>query len=474
MRRFLWTAALAGATVLAASTDASAVPSFSRQTGMTCNQCHVSFGAPVPNFTFTGKKFRMNGYRMPFVAEKIEAGEAGAANGKRLAIPLVPYLSFRYQTQFAAQSKAPASPTDADPETSPISSNPTNRLSFFPAGALGDNFGLWVELYLTPDGSPTREWTLGLFSFDEFDLRMVKITDKNTLGLSFSNQSIREVSGFGPWPTITSNLSRGGFGGWSHPNRGNLFAYGFWGDRVLTVLGASPGDDNLEWDKSNFQAQFAYAFKNSDEQELWFNVMSQFGNDAIPIVSNTQPNAQRGWTYTDVVSGIRQTRGTTTASQRAYLSSDVGDFTRIEPELRYSFVDKGPHSMEAAARFVFARETYSDNSEAKQNNIGGAVRYMFDRTFGGDILVSRNLDFTLKDPAGRTHNIDTGTSWTAYAKYQPAMNFILMLQFGNSVRGVLDSPDMPACAQSTPGASGCAGAASTRGWSWSLGADILF
>src|SRR5688572_23020099 len=124
MRRFLWTAALAGVTVLAASTDASAVPSFSRQTGMTCNQCHVSFGAPVPNFTFTGKKFRMNGYRMPFVAEKLEAGEPGVVNGKRLAIPLVPYLSFRYQTQFAAQSKAPASPTDLEPETSPITSNP--------------------------------------------------------------------------------------------------------------------------------------------------------------------------------------------------------------------------------------------------------------------------------------------------------------------------------------------------------------
>lgn len=472
MRRLLWTTALAGAAVLATSTDASAVPSFARQTGMTCNQCHVSFGAPVPNFTFTGKKFRMNGYRMPFVAEKIEAGEPGVANGKRLAMPLIPYLSFRYQSQFAAQSKAPATPADPDPEASPISSNPTNRLSFFPGGALGDNFGLWVELYLTPDGSASREWTLGLFSFDEFDLRMVKITDRNTFGLSFSNQSIREVSGFGPWPTITSNLSRGGFAGWSHPNRGNIFAYGFWGDRLLTVIGASPGDDNLEWDKRNFQAQVAYALKNSDENELWLNVMTQFGNDAIPILSNTVPNAQRTWTYNDVVQGIRQTRGSTTAAQLAYLSKDIGDFTRIEPEIRYSFIDRGPHSVEMAGRFVFAREQYADNSEAKQNNIGGAIRYMFDRTWGGDILINRNLDFTLTDPQNRQHDIETGTSWTAYAKYQPAMNFILNLQVGNSVRGVLDSPNAAAC--TGVGASACNGAKITQGWSWSLGADILF
>ena len=471
MRKLLFTAALAGAAVLAASTESSAVPSFARQTGMTCNQCHVSFGAPVPNFTFTGKKFRMNGYRMPFVAEKIEAGEPGVANGKRLAMPLIPYLSFRYQTQFAAQSKSPASPADTDPEASPVSSNPTNRLSFFPGGALGDNFGLWVELYLTPDGSQTREWTLGLFSFDEFDLRLVKITDKNTFGLSFSNQSIREVSGFGPWPTITSNLSRGGFAGWSHPNRGNLFAYGFWGDRLLTVIGASPGDDNLTWDRRNFQAQVAYALRNSDENELWLNVMTQFGNDAIPILSNTTPAANRTWNYSDIVSGISATR--TAGSQSAYLSSDIGDFTRIEPEIRYSFIDRGPHSLETALRFVYARETYDDNSEATQNNVGGAIRYMFDRTWGGDLLVNRNTSFTLTDPTGQDHNIETGTSWTAYLKYQPAMNFILNLQFGNSVRGVLDSPNAAACAP-TPGASACNGANYTTGWSWSLGADILF
>jgi hypothetical protein len=450
---------------LVTATDASAVPSFSRQTGMTCNQCHVSFGAPVPNFTFTGKKFRMNGYRMPYVADKLEAGEPGTASGKRLAIPLIPYLSFRYQSQFAAQSKAPGADEAGD-----VTSNPTNRLSFFPGGALGDNFGLWVELYLTPDGSPSREWTLGLFSFDEYDLRMVKITDKNTLGLSFSNQSIREVSGFGPWPTITSNLSRGGFAGWSHPNRGNFYAYGFWGDRLLTVIGASPGDNNLNWKKSNFQAQVAYALQNSDERELWLNVMTQFGNDAIPILSNTSPNAQRTWTYSDVVAGIAATRSSVVANQKSYLDTDIGDFTRIEPEIRYSFIDRGPHSVETALRFVYANETYSDNSEATQNNVGGAIRYMFDRTFGFDVLVNKNTSFELTNPDGVKYDLETGTSYTTYLKYQPAMNFILSLQYGNSNRGALT------CASGNTSCTVPTNAFSSvdNGWSWSLGADILF
>jgi hypothetical protein len=87
--------------------SAAAVPSFTRQTGMSCNQCHITFGAPVPNFTFTGKLFRMNGYRIPFVAEKIEAGKEGALNGKRMALAIWPYLSLRYQSEIAAQSRAP-------------------------------------------------------------------------------------------------------------------------------------------------------------------------------------------------------------------------------------------------------------------------------------------------------------------------------------------------------------------------------
>ena len=455
MRKFLVAATLAGAALVTA-TDASAVPSFSRQTGMTCMQCHVSFGAPVPNFTYTGKKFRMNGYRMPYVADKIEAGEPGVSNGKRLAIPLIPYMSFRYQTQFASQSKAPGAT-----EASAISSNPTNRLSFFPGGAVGDNLGLWVEIYLTPDGSATREWSLGLMSFDEFDLRMVKITDKNTLGMSFTNQSIREVSGFGPWPTITSNLTRGGVNGWSHPNRGNFFAYGYWGDRLLTVLGASPGEDNLDWRRRNFQAQAAYAIHNADEQELWLNVMTQFGNDAIPILTNTTPTAARTWAYSDIVTGIAKTRSTVLADQKAYQASDLGDFSRIESEVRYGFIDRGPHSVETALRYVIAREQYSDNSEASQNNVGGAIRYMFDRTYGFDVLASQNLDFTLTNPAGNTYDIDTGMSIAGYLKYQPAMNFILMLQVGNSTRGTLNGPGLT----STDVA---------KGWNWSLGADFLF
>jgi hypothetical protein len=71
-----WKVAVGGAAALAALAfvgDAHAVPSFVRITGLTCNQCHVQF-TPNPDFTWTGKKFRWNGMRTPWVQERVEAG----------------------------------------------------------------------------------------------------------------------------------------------------------------------------------------------------------------------------------------------------------------------------------------------------------------------------------------------------------------------------------------------------------------
>src|SRR5687768_1919509 len=58
MRRFIAVAALALFASATLASSASAVPSFTRQTGLTCNQCHITF-SNVPDFTFTGKKFRL-------------------------------------------------------------------------------------------------------------------------------------------------------------------------------------------------------------------------------------------------------------------------------------------------------------------------------------------------------------------------------------------------------------------------------
>ncbi|HXF95020.1 MAG TPA: hypothetical protein VNI61_02840 [Gemmatimonadales bacterium] len=436
-----------GAVVLAPE-PGYAVPSFTRQTGLTCAQCHVMFGAPVPNFTFTGKKFRMNGYRTPFVTEKIEAGEEGALGGKRLSMPLFPYISLRYQSVFAQQSKNPGAA-----EASPISSNPTSRLAIFTGGPVADNFGLWTELYLTPDGSPSGEWTLGLFSFDEYDLRFVKQSGTNVFGLAFNNQGVAEISGFGPWPvSIPQETNRGGFAGWSHPNRGNLLAYGWLQDRFLITAGASPGQNNLDWKRLSYLGQAAYAVFNSDERELWFNVMWKAGNDDIPIITGTTPASNRTWSYGSVVRGIDSTRTT----PGPYLSGDLLKTRRLTGEVRYSFIDRGPHSIETMVRVNMNKDDYRDNASAERNDVGGAVRYVYNRTWGLDLGLWKPTTYEFVDRTGVTHDIPNKVSYTGYLAFQPAMNIILALQYANRHTLRIDTP------------------AVTGGWNWALNVDFLF
>jgi hypothetical protein len=426
----------------------AAVPSFTRQTGMTCAQCHVMFGAPVPNFTFTGKKFRMNGYRVPFVTERIEAGQEGALGGKRLNMSLFPYLSLRYQSVFAAQTKAPGAT-----QAGPITSNPTSRLALFTGGPVADNFGLWTELYLTPDGSPTGEWTFGVFSLDEYDLRYTRMVNNNVFGVAFNNQGISEVSGFGPWPvSVPQEHNRGGFAGWSHPNRGNLLAYAWLNDKLLFTGGATPGQNNLDWRRLAYLGQVAYAISNSDSRELWVNVMYRAGNDDIPFITNTTPSTtSRTWNYTSNVVGIDTTR----AVAGPYLAADMSKTSRLTTEVRYGFIDRGPHSLEVAGRVNFNHDTYQDAAEAKRNDVGGAVRYVFNRTYGIDLGAWKPMTYEFTTRSGTTYEIDTKVAYQSYFVFQPAMNMILSLAYSNTQSQNLINT-------------------ATSGWNWSLGVDFLF
>ena len=107
---------LKGAVVLAvlgvgvAQIASARVPAFVRQTGLVCNQCHVTW-TPNPDLTFTGTKFRLNGYRTPWVAEKIEAGQEGALGGRRLLLGVTGYLSYHMRSNLFQQSKGASDPT---------------------------------------------------------------------------------------------------------------------------------------------------------------------------------------------------------------------------------------------------------------------------------------------------------------------------------------------------------------------------
>jgi hypothetical protein len=270
--------------------------------------------------------------------------------------------------------------------------------------------------------------------------------------LAFNNQGISEVSGFGPWPvSVPQEHNRGGFAGWSHPNRGNLLAYAWLNDKILVSGGASPGQNNLDWKRLAYLGQVAYAVFNSDQRELWFNVMYRAGNDDIPFITNTTPSNNRTWTYSSTVGGIDATR----TVPGPYLTTDLAKTSRLTTEVRYSFIDAGPHSAEVMGRVNLNHDTYQDNAEAKRNDVGGAVRYIYNRTWGLDLGVWKPMTYEFTDQAGTTYDIDSKVAYSSYFSFHPAMNMILSLAVANTQAQTLT-------------------AVPTTGWNWSLGLDFLF
>src|ERR1700719_799217 len=149
--RWLRVAVVLGALAVVAQVAQARVPSFGRMTGYTCNQCHMTW-TPTQDFTFTGQKFRMNTYREPFIADKIEAGNEGALNGKRLVLGLQNYWTWHYRSNIVSQSKAASDPAVPSPSASAISGNMFGSVGIDYTGPIGEHFGIWTEYYIDGAG----------------------------------------------------------------------------------------------------------------------------------------------------------------------------------------------------------------------------------------------------------------------------------------------------------------------------------
>jgi hypothetical protein len=464
MRRLAVASAFALFASVTLAGSANAVPSFTRQTGLTCNQCHITF-SNVPDFTFTGKKFRLNGYRTPFVSEKIEAGEEGALNGNRLTMGLQNIFSLRFRNNLLSQSKAASDASLPAPEKGGIITQPGTSISWFYVGAIGDHLGLWNEFYLVNAGNQSPEAArFRIETFDEFDLKFTMNPGfDNIVGLAVTTQQLADLAGFGPFSSGTpNNMQRGGFG-----NAGaayvNLAAYALIKDRLLLVGGVQPGETNYNFsDGMNFQTVVGYALGNTDQNQLWLMGNVKAGNDALPVVTNWAINSDRASVYSEAIAGVNATRGNGADGKPlgAYLPINTGDFVRSIAELHYGFIDKGPHSLTTAFGVSYTKETYDDGAEIKQAATGGRVRYYYDRTYGFEYAASKTFTNEFTDRRGIVHQATKNLSATTINFFfRPAMNFSVNAGFGiNRTLGVrLDD------------------ARSVRnGWSWQLGYDFFF
>jgi hypothetical protein len=463
MRKALFTSLIAVLGVGWTAASVSAVPSFTRQTGLTCNQCHVTF-SNVPDFTFTGKKFRLNGYRTPYVAEKIEAGEEGSLSGNRLTLGIQNIFSLRFRNVLLSQTKAASDASQPDPGKGPVTTQPGTTISWFYVGGIGEHIGLWNEFYLDAVGNASASAApFRINTFDEFDLKFAFNPGyENIVGFAVTTQGIGDLAGFGPFNSGTpSAIQRGGISS-AHTAYVNLAAYSLIKDRFLVVAGVQPGEDNYNFsDGMNSEAVLGYAIGNTDKNQAWLNFSIKAGNDGVPLVSNPSLNSDRAITYREAIAGVAALHKNSAGQPLgAYTPANTGDFVRTLAEVLYGFVDRGPHSFTGGIGISNNRETYDDGAEIKQSAIGLRGRYFYDRTFGVEYSMNRYLknDFTdsagLLHPATKTHS---GKSATFF--YRPAMNFSFSLGVGiNDQLGMMLDDNRQV----------------RSGWSWNLGYDFFF
>lgn len=457
-----WKVAAGGAAVLAVlafAPNANAVPSFVRITGLTCNQCHVQF-TPAPDFTWTGKKFRWNGMRTPWVQERVEAGEEGAITGRRLSLNFVNYFSMGFEQQVLSQSKGASDPTGPAAQKSVLGAAGIGNLSTFYAGPIGDHIGVWNEIYFTAAGAEGDN-PFRFVAWDELDLKFVWNPGGNIVGASIHTEPLPTTFAF-QFNSGAPTQAWGGGTAQAHAPHMGINVYGFWKDRILTVFGVETGGDNNDWQginpttgatqrKMNFWLMGAYAFKAQDSGELWYNGWVKFGNDDVPIITNTSVNrSDRTFSYNSNVRGINALHGGT-----AYVADEVKSLVRSQHNLEYGFIDRGKWSARTAVGVSFNRETYTDGAKIAMNGVGWTTRWNYDRTWEWQVGLTKRLKWEFTDNTGLVHKIPDDMTLNVRFHRRLAMNFVMFLVYSKSQTFALD-------------------ANWRNGYSWDIGTDYYF
>jgi hypothetical protein len=217
---------------------AQALPSYARQTGQTCAQCHTG----LPELTPLGREFKLNGYvqgggdekGIPRVAAMVQAGFTHTQSGQ---------------------------PGGAAPHFGPNDNFELTQASLFYGGAIWQDQGLGAFIQGTYDGVGR------VFSWDNLDVRLARQTElfdgDLTYGFTLNNNpTVQDVwnttpawrfpffsPGLGPAPGAAAMIDGGfgqqvlGLGGyvwWNHMVYAEISGYRTLSTSTERALGVSP------------------------------------------------------------------------------------------------------------------------------------------------------------------------------------------------------------------------------------------
>jgi len=178
------------------ASNASAVPSFARQTGLACEACHTVF----PQLTPFGRIFKASGYTLSNTA-KVQ--DVDRIKHYLMSLSDVPPVSAMVQGSTSSMSKA------VDSQSSKTATDFPQQLSIFYAGEVSDNVGAMAQVTYSDQSG-----TVGIDNTDVRFADVITLAGHNVIyGLSVNNNpTVQDLWNSTPaWgqPFITSPIMLG-------------------------------------------------------------------------------------------------------------------------------------------------------------------------------------------------------------------------------------------------------------------------
>jgi hypothetical protein len=379
------------------------IPSFARQTGLSCNVCHTSF----PRLTAFGRQFKLAGYTLT-------TGKT-IASGDRLRLIELPPPSAMVEGSFTSFKNEPPDTQNGDVEF-------PDQLSVFLGGAVTPNLGTFIQLtYAGVDGS------IGIDNVDIRYARQSSIGSQSLLyGLTLNNNpTVGDVwntmsawgfpyaaSSVAPTPTAGAQVD----GALAQAAAG-LGAYALWGNLVYTEFsvyrsapqgGPNPPDATSEGTLNGVAPYWRAALQRN------------FG-DFYAMAGTYGLRASR---FPTGVVGLRDTY------------TDVG----LDAQLEWH---KGPGTVLGHATYIHEKQaldaTYADSGSANPSNALRVFRadgsYVLNAGLAltlGYFQTTGTTDSTLYAPApvvGSATGMPDSRGFIGELEYSPWLNTHLTLQY---------------------------------------------
>lgn len=420
--RWFGLCAIVLAAVFAGASNAYAVPSFARQTGLPCSSCHTT----IPELTPFGRIFKLNGYTTTTLTQISEKG-GGGRTGVNIAnfLPLSAFMELS-----DTQLPKPV------PSTQNGSVEFPQQASLFLAGAFSNHIGGFIQV--TYSGQDDH------FSWDNTDVRLSnvgKFAGKTLVyGLTLNNNpTVEDLWNSTPawsFPYVSSDVAPGPVAstlidGTLGQDVAGAGAYAMWNDHLYGDVSIYRSE-HLGGSQPNPGTDAAY---NIDGVAPYWRLAWQetLGNNYLEVGSygmhaNSTPNAILGPhdTYTDVAGDFQYER--VLPSLHNDILTVHGTYIHESSKLNATFdnedADLVPHILQTVrgdAAYHFGNRYAASVGGFQTNGTADATLYGSGTSVAGSATGSPKTNGYIANVSyWPVQNIQLGVQYTGYLKFNGA------------------------------------------------------